>query len=239
MKRFMAFLIMVMILFFVNPVYGTETEKEKNWKLTASVWQTMPVSDEGIVQTGIGKQLALHYKSFYIYLSKDESPLRFMGQSGPTLEYWSIGPGVERVIGKHLKLFADFGWYEPSFDRMGELIPGNSDPFSEGLCRYMNKYLAPDTSYPAWDFYSANYQGGIGAKVGLTFEYPLTSWMTLELNASYRYLKFIENVKGKHDPDHPRSPGQDADFWINNYWTIKYDRNFSAYMIGGSISIPF
>jgi hypothetical protein len=53
------------------------------------------------------------------------------------------------------------------------------------------------------------------------------SWMNLEINASYRYLKFKENIKGKDEPD------------ATSFWTIKYDRDFSAYMIGGSISIPF
>ena len=125
---------------------------------------------------------------------------------------------------------------DSNFDRMEDLIPANSDPFSEGLCRYMNQYLAPDTSYPAWDNYSLTYHGGLGAKVGFTFEIPVTSWMNFEINANYRYLKFLEHVQGKHNLDHP---GQSAEFWAANYWTIRYDRDFSAFMIGGSINIPF
>ncbi len=234
-KRITAFLIMVMVLFSVHSVYGAEIEKEKDWRLTTSVWQTTPV-DNGIVQTGTGKQIAVHYKSFYIYISQDENQVRFTGQGGPTVRYWSIGPGIERVIGKNLKLFIDVGWYEPNFDRMEDLIPANSDPFSEGLCRYMNQYLAPDTSYPAWDNYSLTYHGGLGAKVGFTFEIPVTSWMNFEINANYRYLKFLEHVQGKHNLDHP---GQSAEFWAASYWTIRYDRDFSAFMIGGSINIPF
>lgn len=232
MKRFMAFLVVLVSLCITHWAYGSD-----NFEVDIFAYKTIPLynDSEGVVQDGYGTQVSFLYKGvFGIYVSNDITPLRYAGQSGVNLDIKSIGLVLQKKFENGIKVGLDFGWYEPNFSGMGELQSGNSSPFTEGLCRYMNKFLAPDDSYPAWDNYSLDFQGAIGAKFRFNYEYSLTEWLLFDISLGIRYLNLIENVKGKHDPI-----ARNDDFWVNNYWTIKFKRSFTTAQIGAGIKILF
>ena len=169
-----------------------------------------------------------------MYLSKDKNQVRFAGQGGPDIHLWSVGLGMQHKIGKHLALSIDIGWYEPVFGKMDEKQPYASSPFAEGLCRYLNEFLMPDFQYMDWEYYTLGYKGGIGGKLGIDFEYPITENISFNMTAGYRYLKVQEHVTGQ-DYD-----GGLARIGVaNQYWTVRYDRDWSAFMVGGAFIITF
>lgn len=186
------------------------------------------------MQSGSGIQVSLHKKNLFLYLSRDKNQVRFAGQSGPDLYIYSAGIGMEHKINKTLTLSIDVGWYEPAARWFGETQEYPLSSFAEGLCRYLNNYLLPDDGYPAWDYYTLNYRGAIGGKINLIFKYPITKNFSFNMTTGYRHLKLQENVQGRHYLDHPG----DTD-WSTNYWTVRYDRDFSAYMIGGMFVFEF
>lgn len=226
-------LITALLIFFNNNVVA-ETENE--WQLSAKLYKTVATDPESILQSGEGIQLSLHRKNLYFYLSKDTNQVRFAGQGGPDVNLWSAGIGTQRIVGEYLILSIDIGWYQAMFSEMREpQIYPTSGPFSEGLCRYLNKFLLPDYGYPAWDYYTLDYpHGSIRGKINLTFEYPITEKISFNMTAGYRYLKLMENVQGRHYLDHEGTIN-----WATNYWTIRYDRDFSAYIIGGQFNYKF
>jgi len=239
MEKFLKWLVLILAIIMLFIIVGTKAyaEDEKDWKLSTSFYKTIALDQESIVQSGHGVQLSLHRKSLYLYLSKDKNQVRFAGQGGPDICLWSAGIGMQRDLGNHLTLSVDIGWYEPKFPEMGEPQEYMSSPFAEGLGRYLNKFLMPDaggqTFYPAWDYYSLEHHGSIGGKINLAFEYPITKRTSFNLIGGYRYLKLLENVRGE-DYD-----GGYARLGEAGCWTIRYDRDFSAWMIGGAFIFEF
>jgi len=208
-----------------------------DWQLSTDIYKTVASDVESIVQSGAGLQVSLHRKSLFLYLSKDVNQVRFAGQGGPDVNLWSAGIGMQHKAGKHLTISLDIGWYEPIFKENGEPQSYYSSSFAEGLNRYLNNFLMPDyggqTFYPVWDYYSLEYHGSIGGKISLAFEYPITKRASFNLTGGYRYLKLLENVKGE-DYD-----GGYARLGEAGCWTIRYDRNFSAWIIGGAFVYRF
>ena len=223
-------LTVIFILFFA-------TLANAEWSSSVNVYKTVASDVESIVQSGAGVQLSLHSGNAFLYISKDVNQVRFAGQSGPGINLWSAGIGMQRTIGKHLTLSLDAGWYEPRFKDMGDPEPYYSSSFAEGLCRYLNNFLMPtnqDQPYvPAWDYYTLEYQGAIGGKLNLVFEYPLTEKVSFNMIGGYRYLKLLENVTGQ-DYDGGYSRLGEA-----GHWTIRHDRDFSGWMIGGAFTYKF
>ena len=218
--------IIIFIFFLASTAHADE------WELRTSVYKTVALDQESIVQSGAGLQVSIHRKSLFLYMSKDVNQVRFAGQGGPDVNFWSLGIGMEHKLGKHLTLAVDVGWYEPKFKEMGEPQGLYSGPFAEGLMRYLNNFLSPENQgvhpyIPNWEYYSLEYKGGIGGKLGLAFEYPITEKIAFEMKAGYRYLKVQEHIVGA---DYDGGSG---------WWTIRYDRDFSAWMIGGVIVILF
>lgn len=195
------------------------------WKLSATAYQSSSMDSEAIVQQGYGLQAALHYKSGYFYISDDIIPVRFGGQRGVDINLWSAGFGIEHKIGKHFTFSCDAGWYEPVFSEEGRQQIIHDKYMAEGLMLYLNDFLSLPPRQ--WDYYTLNYHGSIGGKLNLSFSYPVCSWLSLEMATSYRYLKLTERIRGKDF-------GNDV-----AYWTIKQDRNFSGWLIGGGIIILF
>lgn len=218
-------------------VFLASTVSAEDWSLSVNVYKTVPTDTEAIVQQGYGLQTSLHRKSLFLYLSKDVHQVRFAGQGGPDVNLWSAGIGMQHKAGKHLNVALDVGWYEPYFKENGEPQPYYSSPFAEGLNRYLNNYLMPTNQLqpyiPNWDYYSLEYHGSIGGKISLAFEYPITKRTSFNLTGGYRYLKLLENVKGA-DYD-----GGYARLGEEGCWTIRYDRDFGGWFIGGGIAILF
>ncbi len=209
---------------------------ESDYSLSANLYKTVASDTESIVQSGAGLQLSLHRKSLYFYVSKDANRVRFAGQGGPDINIWSVGIGMQRKL-RYLILSIDAGWYEPRFGEMGEPQNYYSSPFAEGLCRYLNQYLMPDTGdqpfVSNWDYYTLDYLGSIGGKLSLNFEYPITGSVSFNMTGGYRYLKLLENVKGRdYDGGHGRLGNAGC-------WTVRYDRDFSGWMIGGMVVVKF
>lgn len=231
MKKFLKcfILLMIMIIFSIN----ANAESQSDWKLSASLYKVIASDPDSILQSGFGLQMSLHKKSVFLYISKDIMPVRFAGQGGPDVDLWSIGFGFDRKLGEYLTLTCDIGWYEAGFKGEGDPQVYPNSSFSEGLCRYLNYFLQPDDGYPAWDYYTLDYDyGSIGGKIGLSFDYPITNWMSVDMKVGYRYLKLSESVKGKNWSD-----GTD---WASiNWWQIKYDRDFSGWCVGGAFNIYF
>lgn len=233
MNKFLKFIIFLLIILMFLILFYENVRAESDWGLSANLYKTVASDVESIVQSGTGLQVSLHRKSLFLYLSKDINQVRFAGQSGPYINLWSAGVGTQHRIGKHLTLSMDVGWYEPKFKEMGEpQIYPDSGPLSEGLCRYLNKFLMPDDGYPAWDYYTLEYHGAIGGKFSLAFEYPITESVSLNMMGGYRYLKLLENVQGRNWSD-------GNDWAATNYWTVRYDRDFSGWMIGGAFVVKF
>ena len=203
-----------------------------DWQLSASLYRTIISDPESVIQSGSGLQGSIHWKSLLFYISKDENQVRPAGQGGPDINLWSAGIDIERKVGKHLTLSLSAGWYEPVAKWLGkpQIYPESS--FSEGLCRELNKFLIPDNGYPAWDYYVLNYRGGIGGKLNLNFEYPLTKNISFNMTTGYRFLKLEENIQG-------RNFSNGNDWEAVNYWTVRYDRDFSGWMIGGAFTFRF
>ena len=213
-------------------------EPERNWSLKASCYKIVALDSESVVQSGLGTQVSLYHNNLYLYLSTDLNQLRFAGQDGPDVILWSLGIGVERKIVDHLTLSIDIGWYEPTFKEKGEPQDWDSSPFSEGLLRYLNKFLMPENQgghpyIPNWEYYSLNYKGGIGGKLNLAFEYSLTQNISFDMTAGYRYLKIYEVIIGA-DYD----GGWDR-LGRGGYWAIQQERDFSSFIIGGKLSYKF
>lgn len=206
---------------------------EAKWKLSANLYKTVASDAESIVQSGSGLQISLHRKSLYFYVSKDVNQVRFAGQSGQDINLWSAGIGMKRKL-RYLTLSIDAGWYEPRFTEMGESQPYMSSPMAEGLARYLTQYLMPGIGgqifYDQWDYYTLTYQGAIGGKLSLAFEYPITERFSFNMTAGYRYLKLLENVQGRNYPGNDPYP---------DYWTVRYERDFSAWLIGGMVVFEF
>lgn len=234
MERFLKWLVFILMAVMIIIAIAANVRAD-DYSLSANLYKTVASDAESIVQSGAGLQVSLHRKSLFLYLSKDVHQVRFAGQGGPDINLWSAGIGMQHKAGEYLTLSLDVGWYEPKFKEMGEpQIYPYSGPFSEGLCRYLNKFLMPDGGYPAWDYYTLNYRGAIGGKLNLAFECPITEKTSFEMLAGYRYLKLPENVQGRHYLDHPGEID-----WSTNYWTVRYDRDFSAWMIGGAFTFRF
>ncbi len=235
MKHFKHLLALIMSIITISAL--TVDASEINWKLSANQYKTVASDVESIVQSGSGVQISLHRNSVYLYLSKDVNQVRFAGQPGPDVDLWSAGIGAQRKIVKYLTLSFDAGWYEPRFREMGEPQEYYSSGFAEGLSRYLNKYLMPTIGpqgfYSAWDYYTLTYQGAIGGKLNLAFEYPVTDWFSFNMTAGYRYLKLLENVKGQdYDGGYER-------LGEAGHWTIQYERDFSGFLIGGMFVVAF
>ena len=223
--------IIILILIFAS------TANANDWKLLANLHKTVASDTESIVQSGAGLQVSLHRKSLFLYLSKDVHQVRFAGQGGPDINLWSAGIGMQHKAGKHLTIALDAGWYEPIFKDNGEPQPYYSSPFSEGLNRYLNIFLMPTNQLqpyvPNWDYYSLEYHGSLGGKISLAFEYPITERTSFNLTGGYRYLKLLENVRGEDYDGGWERLGEAG------CWTVRYDRDFSGWMIGGGIVILF
>ncbi len=235
MNKFVKFIIFLSIILMILILFYENVRAETDWKLSTDFHKTV-ASDVGVVQSGAGLQWSLHRNSLYLYLSKDVHQVRFAGQGGPEIDLWSAGIGVQRTVGEYLTLSCDAGWYEPRFKEMGEPQEYMSSPFAEGLGRYLNAYLYPGIGgqifYDQWDYYTLKYLGAIGGKLSLMFEYPIKERLTFNLIGGYRYLKLLENVQGRN--------WSNGDDWAaTNYWTIRYDRDFSGWMIGGAITFKF
>ncbi len=227
------FILLAVVLLFISSYAQAD-----DWEVKGKVYQTSPTDSESIVQKGLGKRLSIHKGRLYFYLSEDTQQVRFAGQGSPDLELWSVGVGLQHHISKYLTLSADVGWYEPRMDGMDEPMAWNSSAFSEGLLRYLNKFLAPENQgghpwIPNWDTYSINYYGSVGGKLNLDFAYPVTESITLSLSTGYRHLKLLENIKGE-DYD-----GGYARLGEAGCWTIRKDRDFSAWYTGLSITYAF
>ncbi len=232
MKYFKHLLALIMSIIIISALTVDASEIE----LSATLYKTVASDVESVVQSGEGVQISLHRNDLYLYLSKDINAVRFAGQRGPDVNLWSAGIGVQRQIVKYLTLSLDAGWYEPKFREMGEPQEYYSSSFAEGLCRYLNAYLVDSGDqgyYPNWDYYTLTYQGAIGGKLSLAFEYPITDRFSLSMTAGYRYLKLLENVRGRdYDGGYERLGGA-------GHWTIKYERDFSGFMIGGMFVVAF
>jgi len=225
------FLLMIIIIF----VSKAKAESKNNWSVSASIYKTMPANHDPdrVAQSGTGLQASFLYKDvFGLYISKDTTPLRFAGQSGVDLDLKSIGIVFQRKLSEHLTIGLDVGWYEPDFNGMDEPQPYPHSPFAEGLCRQLNKYLWPDQDYPAWDYYTLNYHGSIGGKLKLDLKYPITEWLSFDATVGYRYLSLLENIQG-------RNWSNGNDWAATNYWTVRYDRDFSSYLIGFNFTVKF
>jgi len=241
MKNLLRFFVICFMLVFVgNVVAENVSVPESNWSLKVFLYQTVPLDQEAIVQNGKGLQLSLYNNSlapFFLYLLRDTNQVRFVGQGGPDVNFWSLGIGMEHKLGKYLTLAVDVGWYEPKFDEMGKPQDYYSSPFAEGLCRYLNNFLMPTNQgqpyIPNWEYYSLEYKGGFGGKLSLEFDYPINESFTFEIKVGYKYLKVQEHVLGA-DYD-----GGYARLGEAGCWTIRYDRDFSAFMIGGVLSYKF
>jgi len=231
MNKFIKWFIVILFALMIIIMIAANVRAD-DWKLSANVYKTIASDSESIVQSGTGLQISLHRKTLFLYLSKDINQLRFAGQSGPDINLWSAGIGIERKVGDYLMLSLSAGWYEPVAGWLGEPQIYPESPFAEGLCRYLNKFLAPDEDYLAWDYYSPNYRGGMGGKLTLDFEYPITNWLSFNMTTGYRYLKLEENIQG-------RNFSNGDDFWAANYWTVRYDRDFSGWIIGGVFTVRF
>ena len=223
--------IIIFILFLASTAHADE------WELRTSVYKTVALDQESIVQSGSGLQVSLHRKNIYLYMSKDVNQVRFVGQGGPDVNLWSAGIGMQHILSKYLSLSADVGWYESRFKEMGEPQDYYSSPFAEGLCRYLNNFLMPTNQMqpyvPNWEYYTLDYHGSIGGKLKLDFEYPITKNISFNMTTGYRYLKLLEHVTGQ-DYD-----GGYARLGEAGHWTIKKDRDFSGWIIGGGIVILF
>ncbi len=234
MKHFKHLLALMVSIIIISAL--TVDASEIDWKLSANFHKTVASDVESIVQSGEGVQVSLHRNSLFLYLSKDINQVRFAGQGGPDVNLWSAGIGAQRKIVRHLTLSVDAGWYEPRFRKMGKPQDYYSSPFAEGLCRYMNAYLADRGDqgyYPDWDYYTLTYQGAIGGKLSLAFEYPITDRLSFNATAGYRYLKLLENVTGQdYDGGYER-------LGEAGYWTTKYERDFSGFMVGGMFVVAF
>jgi hypothetical protein len=233
-------ILLVIFLTFVLVVSVNANEPESDWALKTSLYKTVALDQESIVQSGSGLQLSLYHNPlpFFVYLSRDTNQVRFAGQGGPDVNFWSLGIGMEHKLGKHLTLAVDVGWYEPKFKEMGEPQGLYSGPFAEGLMRYLNNFLMPENQgvhpyIPNWEYYSLEYKGGIGGKLSLEFEYPITEKIAFEMKAGYKYLKVQEHVVGA-DYD-----GGYARLGESGWWTIRHDRDFSSYIIGGVLVYRF
>jgi len=237
MEKFLKWLILLLIVLMVIILFYSNVRAESDWKLSANIYKAVAADPESIVQSGAGVQVSLHRKSLYLYLSKDVNQVRFAGQGGPDISLWSAGIGMQRTVGEYLTLSLDAGWYEPIFEDMGEPEPYYSSPFAEGLCRYLNNFLMPTNQeqpyIPAWNYYTLEYHAGMGGKLNLAFEYPVTEKISLDMAAGYRYLKLLEHITGQdYDGGYSRL-GEDG------CWTIRHERDFSAWMIGGALTFKF
>lgn len=223
MKKF----ILLFIILIASNTYATD------WKLSTSVYKTTAMDSEAVVQGGYGLQAALHCNSGYIYASRDVIPIRFGGQRGVDISLWSAGLGIQHKIGKYLSISCDAGWYEPMFEEEGvaqifRLEDGTHAPqthLAEGLWLYLNDFWAMNNR--DWDYYTLNYQGGIGGKLSLSFECPISDWFLFEMTTGYQHLRLIERIRGK-------DYGNDVSFWV-----LKQDRDFSSWTIGVCFVILF
>ena len=209
-----------------------------DWSFSTTVYQSTSTDPEAIVQQGYGLQATLLHKIGYLYISKDVLPVRFGGQGGPDINLWSAGLGMQHKIGKHFTVSADIGWYEPKFDEMGKPQGLYSGSFAEGLMRYLNKFLMPENQgvhpyIPNWEYYTYALSGSLGGKFTLGLEYPITENILFNMTTGYRYLKLREHITGQ-DYD-----GGYARLGEAGHWTIKKDRDFSGWIIGGGIVILF
>lgn len=236
MKTMLLFIFLILITAVNVNANETVDEPDNDWALKTSLYKTVALDPESILQSGSGLQVSLHRKSLYLYLSKDVNQIRFVGQGGPDINLWSAGVGMQHKLGKHLTVSTDIGWYEPKYAEMGKPQDYMSSPFAEGLGRYLTSKvydIGGQVFVDDWEFYSLKHYGGIGGKLNLTFEYPITEMLSFNMNAGYRYLKLLENVRGE---DYDGGYGRLGEAGC---WTIRYERDFSAFMIGGAFVYEF
>lgn len=206
-------------------IFLASTVSAEDWSLSLDIYKVVPTDAEAIVQQGHGLQATLQRKAGYLYVSQDLLPVRFGGQRGVDISLWSAGLGFTHQISEYFTFSCDAGWYEPIFSEEGRQQIVHDKYMAEGLMLYLNDFLA--LAPRQWDYYTLNYHGSIGGKLNVSFSYPMFDWLSLEMAAGYRYLKLTERIRGKDF-------GNDV-----TYWTIKQDRDFSGWLIGGGIVVLF
>ena len=201
-------------------------------QVKVKVHKLIATDSENVIQGGHGLAVSLHKGRFFIKAGQDTMGMRWMGQSSPDLTIRNLSVGMSHKLGEYLTISASVGWYDPSFKEMDKPQPYPFSPFSEGLCRYLNKALIPDDGYPAWDWYSLKFQGAVGGDVNLDFAYPITKSIKFDLAVGYRFLKMNETIKG-----HDWSNGNDWE--ATNYWVIIRERDLGAYTVGATLTFTF
>jgi len=186
------------------------------------VYQSIATDTENIVQNGRGAKIRAFLGDAYVYVQKEDTTVRFSGQGGAEVKFFSLGVGVRLRIKPDLYVSFDGGWYEPKSTKSDQVFPDTC--LSEGLYYYLNNYLGMTR---LWDYYTLQYQGSIGCSVNLDYSYAISKRWNVGLSVGYRYLNFNEKIKGKDFGD------------IIGWWEIKQPRSFGAGLIALTITYEF
>lgn len=204
---------------------------QAEWSGQAKVYKTIPSDADNIIQSSIGVQVAVKHKEsgLYPYLSYELIPFRFAGQRGGDINLWGFGFGIEREVAEGLSFFGQIGWYQPEWDRNGELMElwGEDNHLAEGLYIHLNNRITTD--YRIWDAYSLSYSGNIGGVVGANWILPISKNVDFKLMGAYHYLRLPEKIKGQDD---------DYDT-TGQRWEYNQDRDFGGWQAGVGIDWKF
>ncbi len=205
-----------------NVTYGFESN--------VSTYQTIASDSENIVQGGYGFQVSLSKNNWYMYASADKNPVRFSGQGGTDIDIYSIGIGLKHAFGENLNLFFDVGWYEPKYDDSNQDTYDNAfeTTLAEGLWIHLNDKLAGTGQEYKWQYYTLEYNGGIGGKIGIEYNKSVFKNTDLNISTRYRYLTLEEMIKGKN-----------YEGFTSGWWEYKEDRDFSGWQVSIGITYKF
>lgn len=218
-QRLMIIAVLIALLFFliaVNHSIGAD------WKGSIRTYKTIPSDSGNKVQSGYGLQVNLHCNDWYFYISQDKNPIRFGGQSGQDVKLQSVGFGFTHNISKHFSFFADIGWYHPEHDSGIQEFPKTQ--LAEGLFYHLNTKLGITH---LWDYYTIEYHGALGGKLGFEFSKPISKNWFFSLSTAYRYLQLGEMIQGR---DFGNTTG---------WWEWKEDRDFGGWQVGAAITYSF
>lgn len=222
MRNLFAALVMLAMSNIISVAYSYES--------SISTYQTIASDLDNIVQNGYGFQVSLHKNNWYVYTSIDKNPVRFSGQSGTDIDIYSIGVGFEHTFGKEFNLFFDVGWYEPKYDGSNQDVYDNAfeTTLAEGLWIHLNNKLAGTGQEYKWQYYTLEYNGNIGGKIGLEYSKPIFKSTVLNISARYRYLSMGEMIKGIN-----------YEGFTSGWWEYKETRDFSGWQISIGVIYEF
>ncbi|MFA6290202.1 MAG: hypothetical protein WC637_00395 [Victivallales bacterium] len=159
--------------------------------------------------------------TLFIWGSTENPLLRLGSQPGANVILLGVGIGLKQSVGD-FNFYIKGGYYFPK--------TGLVATYSEGVYILMTQqiptYPIPSVGDPEFPHWQYDIHDAIGGEIGVEYRKQVYKAISIYMDASYRYLQLREYYSVSK-PD------------FTTYLEMQDNRNFSAFTIGGGISIEW